>query len=324
MLSQSGDPTQCAGLFFIGSPLRESLELKPQHIVLAVLPPLLWATGYSFGKGALIHFQPLFATAMTYAVAGAVLFRPASPIRTPWRWLLLISVIGCSLQSALIFSGVALVDTALANLVVQAQVPFAIIAAALFGLERPNPLRIAGVAVSILGIAVVLGSPGSGSSLSGLFLILAGTASWGIGQALVRRHSRDAINQLIGATSLLAALQLLILSLAVEQDHMYLLATGSAYDWFGVALLGLGAFVAAYLIWYWLLERNRMDQVAPFVLLMPLFGMFIGVVFFGETLTSGFILGSVLVLAGLVITLISQGRCTPEDVMPPVRTNARP
>jgi O-acetylserine/cysteine efflux transporter len=121
-----------------------------------------------------------------------------------------------------------------------------------------------GVAVSILGIAVVLGSPGSGSSLSGLLLILAGTASWGLGQALIRRYSRDATRQLIGVTSLMATPQLLIVSFAVERNHLHLLATGSAYEWFGVTLLGFGSFVAAYLIWYWLLERNRMDQVAPF------------------------------------------------------------
>jgi len=280
------------------------LQLKPVHILIAVLPPLLWAAGYSFGKGALVHFQPLFTTAMMYAIAGTTLFRPGSPILTPWRWLILISVLGCGLQSALIFSGVALVDTSLANLVVQAQVPFAIIAASLFGLEKLSPFRMIGVAVSILGIAVVLGSPGSGSSLSGLLLILTGTASWGLGQALIRRYSRDDTRQLIGVTSLMATPQLLIVSFAVERNHLHLLATGSAYEWFGVALLGFGSFVAAYLIWYWLLERNRMDQVAPFALLMPLIGMFIGVAFFGETLTSGFILGSALVLAGLVITLL--------------------
>jgi len=282
--------------------------LKPVHILIAVLPPLLWATGYSFGKGALVHFQPLFTTAMMYAIAGITLFWPGSPILTPWRWLILISVLGCGLQSALIFSGVALVDTSLANLVVQAQVPFAIIAASLFGLEKLSPFRMIGVAVSILGIAVVLGSPGSGSSLSGLLLILTGTASWGLGQALIRRYSRDATRQLIGVTSLMATPQLLIVSFAVERNHLHLLATGSAYEWFGVALLGFGSFVAAYLIWYWLLERNRMDQVAPFALLMPLLGMFIGVTFFDETLTSGFLMGSILVLFGLVITLIPTAR----------------
>ena len=48
----------------------------------------------------------------------------------------------------------------------------------------------------------------------------------------------------------------------------------------------------SYLLWYGLLERNRMDQVAPFALLMPLIGMFNGVMFFHETLTPSFFLGA--------------------------------
>lgn len=62
----------------------------------------------------------------------------------------------------------------------------------------------------------------------------------------------------------------------------------------------------AYLLWYGLLERNRMDQVAPFALLMPLIGMFNGVMFFHETLTPSFFLGAALVLSGLVITIIAR------------------
>ena len=133
--------------------------MRPRDLLLALLPPILWATGYSFGKGALQHFQPLFTTAMMYAIAGMILFRPRAGINTPWRWLITISVFGCGLQSALIFYGVSLVDTSLANLVVQAQVPFAILAAWLLGLERLNPRRMLGVALSILGIAVVVGLP---------------------------------------------------------------------------------------------------------------------------------------------------------------------
>ena len=48
-----------------------------------------------------------------------------------------------------------------------------------------------------------------------------------------------------------------------------------------------------------------MDQVAPFALLMPIVGMFNGVMFFGEKLTVNFIIGSALVFAGLVLTLVT-------------------
>ncbi|WP_054005024.1 EamA family transporter [Cypionkella psychrotolerans] len=130
--------------------------------------------------------------------------------------------------------------------------------------------------LAILGIAVVVGVPKPGNAYVGLICILVDTASWGLGQALIRVHSRDAIWQLVGAMSLLAAPQLLAVSLIVESDHITLLQTGSAYEWSGVLLLGVGSFVLAYLLWYGLLKRNRMDQVAPFALLMPLVGMFNG------------------------------------------------
>ena len=292
--------------------------MRPRDIFLALLPPILWATGYSFGKGALQHFQPLFTTAMMYAIAGVILFRPRLKVKTPLIWLLVISIIGFGLQSALIFYGVSKVDTSLANLVVQAQVPFAILAAWLLGLERLNPLRIAGVVLAILGIAVVVGMPKPGGTYLGLLAILVGTASWGLGQALIRLYSRDGIRQLVGAMSLLAAPQLLVVSLMIETDHIGRLTSGSAYEWFGVGLLSIGSFVLAYLLWYGLLERNRMDQVAPFALLMPLVGMFNGVVFFNETLTQSFLFGAALVLTGLVITVVAREAKVPAALPPTI------
>ncbi len=116
--------------------------------------------------------------------------------------------------------------------------------------------------------------------------------------------------------------QLLAVSLLVEKDHVRLLATASGYEWFGVALLGLGAFVVAYLLWYGLLARNRMDQVAPFALLMPLVGMFNGVVFFGERLTPAFLFGAALVLAGLVVTIFARDARVGGGAPPEVGTPA--
>ncbi len=84
--------------------------------------------------------------------------------------------------------------------------------------------------LAILGIAVVVGVPKPGNAYVGLICILVDTASWGLGQALIRVHSRDAIWQLVGAMSLLAAPQLLAVSLIVESDHITQLQTGSAYE----------------------------------------------------------------------------------------------
>lgn len=122
--------------------------------------------------------------------------------------------------------------------------------------------------------------------------------------------------------SLLAAPQLLVVSLMVESDHVTLLQTGSVYEWFGVLLLSVGSFVLAYLLWYGLLERDRLDQIAPFALLMPLVSMFNGVVFFYEALTKDFLLGAVLVLSGLVITIMARDARARSGAAPDLNTLA--
>ena len=103
-----------------------------------------------------------------------------------------------------------------------------------------NPLRMVGVALALLGIAVVLGVPGPGNAYVCLICILVGTASWGRRQALIRIQARDAIRQLVGAMSLVAAPQLWALSQLFESDHLSQLRTGSFHEWFGVLLLSVG------------------------------------------------------------------------------------
>lgn len=157
--------------------------MSPRDLFFAIPPPVLWATGSSFGKGAFQHFQPLFTTAMMYAVACVILFRPQQQIRTTLPWLITISVFASGLQSSLIFHEVLLVDTSLANLVVQSQMSCIILTAWVLGLERLNPMRIGGVVLAILGIAVVVEMPKSGGAHMGLLCILAWTAFWWLGQA---------------------------------------------------------------------------------------------------------------------------------------------
>jgi len=38
--------------------LGKSLKILASDLFIALLPPILWATGYSVGKGTLLHFQP--------------------------------------------------------------------------------------------------------------------------------------------------------------------------------------------------------------------------------------------------------------------------
>ena len=57
--------------------------------------------------------------------------------------------------------------------------------------------------------------------------------------------------------------------------------------WLAVLILAIGGYIAAYSLWYGLMQRCRVDQVTPFALLMSVIGVVAGAVFLGER-TSAF------------------------------------
>ena len=66
-----------------------------------------------------------------------------------------------------------------------------------------------------------------------------------------------------------------------------------------VFVLALGGFVAAYAIWYGLLRNYRLDQVAPFSLLMPIIGVVTGFLLLNERPSPLALVGGLVILIGL-------------------------
>lgn len=273
--------------------------MRPRDVALATLPPALWAIAYTIAKPAMLTFPPMFLMALVYAVTALALFRPSVGQQTPLWALVAAATLGGSLQSALIFSGIALVPSTMAVLTVQSQVPFAVLAAWAIGQEQLNGRRLGGIALSLAGVALVVGMPASAGEFKGLLLIVLGTLCWGIAQGIIRATSTDPGGQLMGMMSAIAAPQLLAMSLSFESGQLQSLADAGLFAWTGVAVLAFGGFVAAYSIWYGLLRRYRIDQVAPFVLLMPVIGVFIAFLFLNERPSPAVLAGGAVILIGL-------------------------
>lgn len=70
---------------------------------------------------------------------------------------------------------------------------------------------------------------------------------------------------------------------------------------------------ASYLVWYWMITRYHVSNIAVFSMLTPLFGVVAGVVLRGEAFTAWLGVGLGLVLAGIYL-VASRGR---EEAAPP-------
>jgi O-acetylserine/cysteine efflux transporter len=259
-------------------------------------------------KPAIAHFPPLFMLGLAYAVGALILLRRSLKTKTAWWAMFAIAAFGGTIQGGLIFAGLNRLPASTAILVVQSQVPFAILSAWAICGERPDPRRLLGVAIVLFGIVLIAGAPEAVSAWGALALVLLGTLSWGVSQALVRALGRDDGPTTIGALTIYAAPQLLIASAFLETGQLESLRTATRDVWIAVIVLAVGGYVVAYSIWYGLMQRYRVDQVMPFALLMPLVGVLAGAIMLGEHLSFWVALGGLVVLGGLAFTLKEPAR----------------
>jgi O-acetylserine/cysteine efflux transporter len=211
-------------------------------------------------------------------------------------------------QGGLLFHGLQGLHASVAALLVQLQVPMALLVAWLLLGERPRANALIGTAIALSGIVLILGAPAEPPDALSAALVLCGALGWGTAQVLIRRWNRDSGQQLSIRVACYALPLGIAASLLIEQGQFQAIATATGEQWLTLASVALLGYVASYLIWYGLLTRQRMDRVMPFVLLMPVVTVAIGVVAFGEPLAWATLAGGLVVLAGLGLVVMRRAR----------------
>jgi O-acetylserine/cysteine efflux transporter len=276
--------------------------MSPKDIAVALVPPLAWGAGFTLAKPAVEQFQPLFMMAMIYVALVVVLVATArEPIRTPWLSLFVIAAFAVPIQGVFIFLGLKYLPASVATLVLQVQVPFAVLLGWLVGGEEINARKIFGTFVALAGVAAVVGLPHETPPILPVIYIILGSLFWAFGQVLARKLGRDTgIIQLKGMA--LAGLpQILLATYLFEQGQWNSVVTAGIEQWLALAFCTVVGFYVGYAVWFSLLRRNRMDEVAPFVLLMPVIGIVTAAVVLGERISPIQVAGGLVILVGLSI-----------------------
>jgi drug/metabolite transporter (DMT)-like permease len=272
-----------------------------QRLLMALVPPLCFGTGFTIAKPAVAHFPPLFMMLMVYAgIAVYFLLASRQPLKTPWPAILLISSCAVTIQGALLFGGLQDLPASTANLVLQTQVPMTVILGWLFGGEAFSARRAIGTAIALAGVAIVIGLPDEPPPIWPVMMIILGAFVWALGQLFARRFGRDDGMGLLRANAYGSVPQLAVATLIFESGQMASLASAGALEWAMLAFVGVVGFFIAYASWFQLLRQCRIDDVAPFILLMTPVGMITAAVLLGERISAVQIAGGLVLLAGLL------------------------
>ena len=199
----------------------------------------------------------------------------------------------------------------LASVLTQLQAVITILLAVLVLHEAPRWRQVAGLATATLGLACVGATVGSGGfTWPGLLLTLAAAASWGAGNVLLRDAGPADMLPLIVWLSVIPPLPMLILSCIFEQPAAVLGAPGPD-AWVGVLAvlyIALAATLGGYGMWGYLLKLYPASAVAPFALLVPVFGLLCARVTVGERFDGLRLGGVALMVAGLMIANLPSRR----------------
>ncbi len=276
------------------------------HVLLALCVIAIWGINFVVIQIGLRELPPIFLTFLRFFFAAfpAVFFikRPQIPFKMLFSYAMLMF----TLDFAFLFSGMyAGVSSGIASLTLQTQVFFTAILAMIFLKEKLTPWQILGALVAFCGIGLVAINTGGDVNTLGLLLVEFAALSWAGGNLVSKKIGKVDMFSLVVWGSLVAWPPLLLLSFILEYGQWSVesilnvswLTIGSvAYLVYPVTLFGSA-------IWSWLLSRHAASTVAPFTLLVPIFGFSSSALILGEGMQGWKIGAGFLIVFGLVINL---------------------
>ncbi|UCG60311.1 MAG: DMT family transporter [Candidatus Zixiibacteriota bacterium] len=157
-------------------------------------------------------------------------------------------------------------------------------------------LSFAGVLAIMLGGKAVFGAEYLWGDITVLLAVLAWCYYTIIGKRLVERYGAFRITAY--ALSIGSALYF---PFGVYRAATLDYSQTTAGAWLAVAYMALGMSVALYVLWYWVLKHMEASRLAIWHNFFPVISAVVAYFALGEPLTATFVIGGILVLAGVTI-----------------------
>ncbi len=284
--------------------------MRKKGYLFAAIGAIGWGTTFVATKIVVTAVTPGTFLFLRYLIATFVLLavyhkRPRQKVaRKDLPMIVLISVLGYFFAIWCQHAATALMDAALASLLF-AVTPVSVLLMAIPVLgERAGGRKLLAIALTVGGALLVIGRAGSGSTPMGVALAVGGILSWSLTSVLIRKTCAhmDVVwltiyTQIIAA---LCCLPMLLRQLMLGQEALGLgTLSGShiaAFLWAGIVSTAL-----ANLAWNRALDLIDANTCSLFYALMPLTAGILGVLLLGESLSLNFLLGGLIIFAGMVL-----------------------
>ena len=277
--------------------------LSGRDFCLILLIVLAWSGNFLISALALREIPPFLFTALRFALLALPLVfflkRPA-----PGQWPRMFAVALCVgvLHFGLSFLALKMSgDLSSPAIVMQSYVPMTtLLAWAVLG-ERFAWRTGVAIALSFSGVLVLGFDPLVLDRPLALLVMLVSASFLALGTVLMKGlRNLDVFSQQ-GWMALIALAPLLAISLLVEPQGLAQLASASWVAWAGAVYAAFVSSLLGHGLYYVLVQRYPVAQVTPWLLLVPVFAIALGIAFWGDRPGPRLWLGGAMVLGGVLV-----------------------
>ena len=211
--------------------------------------------------------------ALRFSIVAVVL---AWFVRLPagrWGAVFLLSITMGTLHFGLFFIGMSGVESSVAAIVFQLGIVFSVFFARLLLGELFGVRRSIGMMIAFGGVSFMAGAPEMSSSMDHLLVVLAAMVAWGLAAVQIRQLREISPMTLAAWIAIFSAPQFFILSATLETGQVRALVTADALLWGTVLFAAIGASIAGYGLWYYLIGKYEVSTIMPLAFLNPIFAI---------------------------------------------------
>lgn len=284
-------------------------RLGARDIGVAIVMNLLWGMNIIAVKMSVETIPPLTAAFLRQAIVLIVCLSWLRIVPGRMRGLLGFGVLAGGVYFLVINLSMK-VATNVSALAIAGQlgVPFSMLLAVLVLKERIHKYRIIGVALSLLGVGILVFDPAVANEYPGIALTALASFIWACSSLLQRNLKGVPVLTMYAWVGLIGTVTILPIIVIFEPEGLRAMPhiPLSSFAW--VAFSAIGSTLIGHGSMTWLLQRHPISSVTPLTLAAPVLSVLFASLFFRTPLTPLMILGGIVALTGVAIVTIRSAK----------------
>ena len=276
-----------------------------QDGLLLVLLMALWGFNFSVIKLGVNNIDPFLLTALRFSLAVLPLIFFVRRPNVPWRYLMTYGLtFGVGVWGLTTLSVGAGLSGGLASLLLDMSVISSLLVGRYLLKEHVTVSKVLGSLLALLGLGLIIWHQDGTVTPLGLALVLSASVFWSINGLIVKRSGTRAVFAFNIWGMAFAPIPLFVLAICVSgpSSVMQSIADINGSVLFSAAFQAYPTTLLGYWFWNKMIVKYSVSSVAPMTLLVPVFALIGGYIFFGESLDVVQAIAAVVILLGVAVS----------------------